>query len=289
LEIAALVVIAVAVATAAYAWWRQSMFSILACLACVFTMLVMYIPGPESPSTIMYQLAFQPRDLTSATGFASVLTSMYTHDVRGITHILFNMLVLILIGMPFEERIGTRRYVVIYLVSGVIGTIVFALFRWDEAVIAVGASGSISGVIGAFVRLYPHERMSLLFVPSFTFPLWLAGLGFLAVQVLYSMGSFNIAYEAHLGGMLAGMIIAPVLVKTPMHRRVKRMISLSSLRKLAKTPELKAILRRIEDEDVPDVKSAWIEQFVSKAKCPHCGSPLRVTKEAVMCEKGHLI
>jgi transcription initiation factor IIE alpha subunit len=37
------------------------------------------------------------------------------------------------------------------------------------------------------------------------------------------------------------------------------------------------------------VKSAWIEQFVSKAKCPHCGSPLRVTKEAVMCEKGHLI
>lgn len=289
MEIAVLVVIAAAVATAAYSWWKQSMFSVLVSLACVLTMLVMYLPDPDNRFTILSQLAFSPRDLTDPANLTTVLTSMYTHDIRGISHIFFNLLVLFLIGMPFEERIGTRRYVVIYLLGGLVGTLVFAAFRWDEYVIAFGASGSISGVIGAFVRLYPHERMSLLFVPSLTFPLWAAGLGFLALQVLYAMGSDGIAYEAHLGGMLAGMLIAPVLVKTPLHKRVKRMVSQSSLRKLAKTPELKAILRRIEDEDVPDVRSAWIEQFVSKAKCPHCGSPLKATKETIMCEKGHLI
>jgi len=289
LEIVVLVVIAAAVATAAYSWWKQSMFSVLVSLACIVTMLVMYLPDPDSRDEALYQLAFEPRDLMDPARITTVLTSMYTHDVDGMSHIFFNLLVLFLIGMPFEERIGTRRYILIYLVSGLVGTLVFALFRWDDYVIAFGASGSISGVIGAFVRLYPHEKMSLLFVPSFTFPMWVAGLGFLALQLLYAMGSSGIAYEAHLGGMLAGMLVAPVLVKTPMHRRVKRMISQSSLRKLAKTSELKAILRRIEEEDVPDVRSAWIEQFVSKAKCPHCGSPLKVTKESAMCEKGHLI
>jgi len=289
LDAVVVAVIVAAVGTAAYSWWRQSMFCILVSLACVFTMLLMYLPDPDNRFTILSQLAFAPSDLTDPGRLTTVLTSMYTHDVRGFSHIFFNLLVLFLIGMPFEERIGTRNFILIYFLSGLVGTMFFALFRWNDLVIAFGASGSISGVIGAFVRLYPHEKMSLLFLPSLTFPLWLVGLGFLALQVLYAMGSTGIAYEAHLGGMLAGMAVAPILVKTPMHKRVKRMISLSSLKKLAKTPELKAILRRIEEEDVPDVRSAWIEQFVSKAECPHCGSPLKVTKESVVCEKGHLI
>ncbi|MBN1677168.1 MAG: rhomboid family intramembrane serine protease [Candidatus Thermoplasmatota archaeon] len=289
MDAAVVAVIAVIIGTTAFSWWKQSMFSVLVSIACVVTMLLMYLPDPDNRFAIQFQLAFAPRDLIDPSHMTSVITSMYTHDVRGFTHIFFNLLVLFLIGMPFEERIGTRRFIVVYLLSGLVGTLVFALFRWNDLVIAFGASGSISGVLGAFIRLYPHEKMSLLFIPSLTFPLWLVGLGFLALQVVYAMGSYGIAYEAHLGGMLAGMAIAPILVKTPMHKRVKRMISLSSLRKLAKTPELKAILRRIEDEDLPDVRSAWVEQFISKAKCPHCGSPLKVTKESVMCEKGHLL
>jgi hypothetical protein len=49
------------------------------------------------------------------------------------------------------------------------------------------------------------------------------------------------------------------------------------------------MLKRIEEESVPDVRSAWIEHFLSKARCPHCGAPLRVTKGELMCEKGHLL
>ncbi len=289
MEIAVVAVIAVAVATAAYAWWKQSMFSILVSLACLFTMLLMYLPDPGNRYTVLHQLAFAPRDFTDPGRLTTVLTSMYAHDVDGFFHIFFNLLVIFLIGMPFEERIGTRRYIMIYLLSGLVGTLVFAVLRWNEFVIAFGASGSISGVLGAFVRLYPHERMSLLLVPSFNFPLWLFGIGFLALQMVIALSTDGIAWEAHLGGMSAGMAVAPILVKKPMHKRVKRMVSISSLRKLAKTPELKAMLRRIEDEDVPDVKSAWIEQFISKAQCPHCGSRLRVTKESVTCEKGHMI
>jgi len=89
--------------------------------------------------------------------------------------------------------------------------------------------------------------------------------------------------------LAAGVLLAPFIKKIPMDDRAKRMISPASLRRLATTPELESLLQRIEKEEVPDVKSAWIEHFLSKAKCPHCGSPLKATKEAIVCEKGHLI
>jgi hypothetical protein len=155
----------------------------------------------------------------------------------------------------------------------------------------VGASGAISGVLGGFARLYPRERLSMIImvIPLPPMPIWIIVGIFVFIQILLSGTSTDIAFEAHLGGLAAGILLAPLVVKMPLHKRVKRMISLSSIRGLATTPELKSILRRIEDEELPDIKSAWIENFLSKARCPHCGSPLRATKEAVVCEKGHII
>ena len=131
--------------------------------------------------------------------------------------------------------------------------------------------------------------MIIMVFPLPPMPIWVIVGIFVLIQMFLIPISSNIAFEAHLGGLAAGILLAPLVVKMPLHKRVKRMASLSSIRKMATTPELKSILRRIEDEELPDVKSAWIEDFLSKARCPYCGSPLRATKEAIVCEKGHLI
>lgn len=285
-----LAVIAAIAITLAYSWWKQLSYSILVSVACIFTFIAMFIPDTSTPGLVMDELAFMPDDLTDPSRLYTVLTSMYTHG--SITHLFFNILGLMLIGMVFEQRIGSRPYILIYLISGLAGTMTFAALNWNNPFIGVvGASGAISGVLGAFARLYPNERMSMfiMFIPLPPMPIWMIAIGFIGLQFLFAFGSTGIAWEAHLGGLLAGLAIAPVLVKMPLRKRVKRMISQSSLRKLAVTPELKNILRRIEEEDLPDVRSAWIEQFLSNAKCPHCGSRLKATKETVMCEKGHLI
>ena len=282
-----LAVIALIIGSVAYCWIRQNSFAVVTCAVCGVIFALVLVMQTGTTQDLLGELAFMPDDLTTPSRLYTPLTSMYGHV--GFYHILFNMIALIFIGVFLEQSIGTRPFVLIYFITGLAGTFVFALVNWNFPFAgAVGASGAISGILGAAARLYPNERFTLfpLMIPM---PLWMFTILFLLIQLLIAFASDTIAWEAHVGGLVAGLLIAPVIVKMPLHRRVKRMISLSSLRKLATTPELKSILRRIEEEEVPDVWSAWVEHYLMKARCPHCGSRLKATREAVMCDKGHIL
>jgi membrane associated rhomboid family serine protease len=286
-----LLVIGVTIAATLYAAWKQFSFSIVASAICVFTYIVMSVAGQNNWYAAEYMIAFSPVDLTDPARIYTVLTSMFAH--ANLVHLMFNVLGLIFIGMVFEQRIGPRPFILLFLLSGLAGTLVFAGIHWNNGMFFVlGASGAISGVLGAFARLYPKEKMSMfiMFIPLPPLPIWVIVGIFVLIQLLLIPTSSQIAYEAHLGGLAAGILLAPALVRLPLSKRVKRAaISLSALRRLATTPELKTVLRRIEEESVPDVRSAWIEHFVSVARCPHCGSHLKASRGELMCEKGHIL
>lgn len=283
-----LLVIGVIVAATLFAAWKQFSYSIIASIICVLSFMVMALAGQNNWGAAEGMVAFSPIDLTDPGRVYTVLTSMFAHD--NFFHLMFNVLGLIFIGVVFEQRIGPRPFILLFLLSGLAGTLVFAGIHWNDGTLVVlGASGAISGVLGAFARLYPNEKMSLLLVPV-PLPIWVIVGIFVLIQLFLIPTSFRIAYEAHLGGLAAGILLAPAIVRLPLSKRVKRAaVSPNALRKLATTPELKTTLRRIEEESVPDVKSAWIEHFVSLARCPHCGSPLKVRRGELMCEKGHLL
>ena len=270
--------------------WRQVSFSIVASIACV-AVFILAIAATEVDVPITAELAFMPDDLTEPSRAYTILTSMFMHT--GFTHLFVNLFVLVLFGAAFEQRIGTRPYIVLYLVAGLVGTLAFAAVRWNEPGLSVvGASGAITGILGAFARLYPNEKIMM-----FPFPIpmsiWTFVLLFLLAQFLLLLGEFGIAVEAHVGGLVAGVLLAPLVVRLRLGQKTRvrgvRTISVGQLRALATTAQLKSMLDRIEHEEVPDVRSAWIEHFLSKAKCPHCGSRLVVGKESILCEKGHII
>ncbi len=275
--------IVIIVASIAYSYYRQVTFSIVASASCVAVLAISFMPDTFTA------LAFRPHDLVEPGRAYTVLTSMFSHSQTTLSHILINVLALAFIGIIFEQRIGTRPFIIIYLVAGVCGTLTFAALRWDVAVAVVGASGAISGVLGAFARMYPNERMVMMFLPFMAIPAWMVVALFVLLQIVFVVGVPNIAVEAHIGGLVAGMLVAPYVARIPIHRRVKKMISINSLRRLARDPELKKMLRRIEDEEIPDVKSAWIEEFLSKARCPHCGAPIKITRDSITCQRGHLL
>ena len=282
-----LVIVAI-VASVAISAWKKYNFSLIASVVCVLTFIVMVVSEPSDYLGIIDQLGFSPHDLTDSARFYTVLTSMYAHASLG--HLFFNIVGLIWIGLLFEQRIGTRPYILLYFLSGLAGTMTFAAFRWvGPAVIAVGASGAIFGIMGGFARLYPRERFMLLFFPV-PLPLWGIVVGYLLLQIFFLATTPDIAVEAHIGGLVAGMILAPLIVKQRPERSVaKRGIPVAGLRRLATTPALQAELKRIEEETVPDVRRAWIEHFISKAKCPQCGARLVIDKDSVRCERGHLV
>ncbi len=279
------IILAVIAATTAYSVWKQFNFSIVVSAAIVACFAVTLLTEGT-----FGEVAFMPRDLVEPSRSYTVVTSMYAHG--SFFHLFFNILGIVFIGSLLEQRIGPRPYVLLYFLTGLAGTLAFAAVHWSTPFVAVvGASGAISGVLGGLVRMYPHERMSMVvgFIPLPPMPLWAIVGIFLLLQMVFLAGVPNIAVEAHLGGLAAGLLLAPLVVKMPLHRKVKRMVSLSALRRMANTPELRAVLRRIEEEELPDVRSAWVEHFLSKARCPACGARIRIRRDAIKCERGHLL
>ena len=161
----------------------------------------------------------------------TLITSMFMHG--GIAHIFGNMLFLFIFGDNIEDRMGHIRYLIFYLVCGIIAGLahVFAtaLFAGDPSALLVpslGASGAISGVLGGYILLFPTNRVVVLLgwfampMPAFVaIGLWFV---FQLISGLGVLGSGSqaggVAYAAHIGGFVAGLIlITPFLIGRPKH------------------------------------------------------------------------
>ncbi len=150
----------------------------------------------------------------------SLLTSLFLH--ADLLHLLFNMLFLWVFGNNIEERLGRLRYLPFYLLCGVLASLAQVLVDPDSQVPLIGASGAISGILGAYIVLYPKVRvwtvvLPLVFLP-FKLPAWLWLGIYFVLQLVYlggeaTAGGGGVAYMAHIGGFVAGaVLIRPFLV-----------------------------------------------------------------------------
>jgi membrane associated rhomboid family serine protease len=163
--------------------------------------------------------------------FLTVLTSMFVHG--GIAHIAGNMLFLWIFGDNVEDRLGHGRFLFFYLLCGFVAAFAQTALNADSVVPMVGASGAIAGVMGAYLVLYPHSRVLMLFpFPVFLFELpaiVFLGMWFF-VQFLNGIGqlpvfqqdqiSGGVAFWAHVMGFVAGLVLV-VFMKRPERTRVE--------------------------------------------------------------------
>ena len=194
------------------------------------------------------------------------------------THIFLNLLGLILISPTLEERIGSRRWAIVYFVGGAVGALVFLLVHLGITVLLVGASAGIFAAFGAYGRLYPRDRIAL-FLPIPGVPSFLVievVVIFLALEGLLGfLGPLGIAWEAHVGALVFGFATAPFFMRIPLRGGRGRLVPVNSLEDLATSPELQRILHEAERADLPETRDAWIDSFVRAARCPQCAGPLR--------------
>ena len=148
----------------------------------------------------------------------TIFTSMFMHG--GLFHIGGNMLYLWIFGNNVEDTLGHGRYLLFYLLSGVAAALAQTAVGPSSMVPMVGASGAVSGVLGAYLLLFPHAHVTTLIILGFFFRLVhipaMVVLGFwIVLQVLNGLGSFGssggVAFFAHIGGFLAGMGLLYVL------------------------------------------------------------------------------
>jgi membrane associated rhomboid family serine protease len=145
---------------------------------------------------------------------ATLLTSMFMHG--GWLHLGGNMLYLWVFGNNVEDRFGHLNFLVFYLVSGVAATFTQLWFNLDSRIPNLGASGAIAGVLGAYLLLFPRNWVTVLIIRFVTRLPAFVVLGFWFILQFFSgVGSIavtsdtgGVAYMAHLGGFVAGIILA---------------------------------------------------------------------------------
>jgi len=162
--------------------------------------------------------------VTLAQAFIPLFTSMFLHG--GLLHILGNMWFLWIFGGQVEDRLGHFTYLVFYLICGLGSGIAQLAFSWGSKLPGIGASGAIAGVLGAYIVFFPSSRI-LTLVPLFI--IWFTaqipalvfiGLWF-AIQFLSGIGSLGaasmggVAWWAHVGGFLLGVLIAQLYRRSP--------------------------------------------------------------------------
>lgn len=148
--------------------------------------------------------------------YGTLITAMFMHS--GIGHLLGNMLYLWIFGDNLENRMGHIRYLLFYLLCGVIASLshVFltSFIGQDLLVPSLGASGAISGVLGGYLLLYPRNKIKVFAfffvfrVPAFiTLGLWIALQFWDGFNSLSIASGGGVAYGAHIGGFFAGLIL----------------------------------------------------------------------------------
>ena len=159
-----------------------------------------------------------PVDLQWVPRYASLFTYMFLHG--GWLHLLGNMLYLWIYGDNVEDAMGHARYLLFYCLCGVTAIGVQAVSDPHSAFPIIGASGAISGILGAYLLLFPRAKVLTLVLLPFFFttlrlPAMLLLLLWFAVQLVSDLavhgGDTSVAFRAHIGGFVAGMLLVPLL------------------------------------------------------------------------------
>lgn len=196
----------------------------------------------------------------------SFFVSLFSH--ANAAHIVMNVLVLILIGIPLEERDGRLKVAVYYLFGGILGHILFYFSSLNNKYAGIiGASGCVFGLMGAFLSRYPNDEISFflgfVFMRKVKVKYAITLLVIIEVLAMFLLQNDLVAHVAHLGGFIAGVVLGKAM---PYTTNSERNLDFTSLYELVENYSERKIVERIIREDDPYIRKMLLENFLEK-KC----------------------
>jgi membrane associated rhomboid family serine protease len=203
-------------------------------ITCVAVFFWQFSLGQQAGEATIRSLGFTPGDFlkrgfgpgAEAGPWLTLVTSLFLHG--GLIHLGGNMLYLWIFGNNVEDAMGHGRFLVFYLVCGVTAALAQAVAEPDTTIPMVGASGAISGVLGAYVMIYPRARITVIIplgvilYPTKISSIYVVGFWFalqLVSAALAEPGAPGVAWLAHVGGFVAGILLTPLLSQFPLFGR----------------------------------------------------------------------
>jgi membrane associated rhomboid family serine protease len=258
-------------------------------------------PGSQIPqySAVHAQLALYIPNLVHGTalGFLQLFTSMFVHD--GLFHVAGNTIFLLAFGLPFEERVGHRKFLLLYALGHVVGVAFHVGMDLGSHGLLMGASAAIAGIMAAFAVRFPHQivpvPVPLLFLTFFVrMRVVLGVMLFLVFQVFFIAYqevtglTDATSYAGHIGGLVGGAVFGMLLVK-PARAAGPVAVDLQALAPFARDRATQQVLDHMQrNHDEPAVFQAWLDRFFRTASCPTCGHKVAPrARGEVVCTQNH--
>ena len=216
-------------------------------------------------------------------------------------HLLGNVLVIILVGVPLEQRLGRGRFLAVYLIGVLGGNVGWSLANWESWVFCIGASGAAFGLLGCYLACWPRDEIEFPLILIRRWPVaWIALFKFALEIMQYPSATSNVAHLAHITGFIACYVLAKPIAKGGLvpigtvdsgpsakggheaqHKAIK-----SRMRDLSTDPwdgkltgSARRTLQRLREEgDELETRQAWLEQLAEQAQCPVCEADLTTQK-----------
>jgi membrane associated rhomboid family serine protease len=179
---------------------------------CVAVFIYQVSLSPRALEALFFQYGVIPAELTAGENYLSVLTSMFLHG--GFGHLFGNMVFLYVFGDNIEDAMGHISYLLFYLLCGIAAALTQVFLNPDSTIPMIGASGAISGVMGAYIVLFPRGNVrAIVFYAVMLVPAWIMIGVWFALQLFSGFSTRGgpdvggTAFWAHVGGFVAGTIL----------------------------------------------------------------------------------
>ena len=227
-------------------------------------------------------------------------------------HVLSNILVIGLVGVPLEQRLGSKRWIIVYFLGFIGGNIAWVMTHPESFNPAIGASGAAFGLLGAYMACWPNDEIEfpLLFLIR-AWPIWIIVFVRLGLEIyqIYSIqegtsGETNIAHMAHVGGFILAYLFARIIARGApsslttdssnpsegSHNESMRKIAKKNMGDLTNDPwelankPLKGNAGRILQQlklqgDELETRQAWLEELAENTICPICDGEIKITEK----------
>lgn len=210
--------------TSTVKWLMIALFAIF--VAQVIIRAAMGFDDARYFQTVERQLGVYPPETLTDYKLWQPLTYMFLHSVAGLGHIFFNLLTLYFFGPPLEARFGRKRFLVTFVSAGVAGGLAVlladalghVLSSSYQSATVLGASGAVSGVVGAICWIWRKRKLNLFFFEAKGWHLLVA---FIGIDVLRALMGTPVAVSAHLGGIGMGVLIGANLGPYALFQRMR--------------------------------------------------------------------
>jgi|TARA_B110000914_G_scaffold215821_1_gene220110 membrane associated rhomboid family serine protease len=280
-----------------WAWYHKASIAMGMTLSLLFGYIVQLIWGwvlDYSELNELYIRVLMIPVLVEEGYFHTLITSGFLHSWSDPLHVLGNIIIIALVGIPLEERLGRGRWLISYTIGLLGGSIAWTLANSGSYTPALGASGAAFGILGAYMCGWPDDEVYFPLILIRKWPVQFIALFYFGFEIfnawrVYGLSEVShVAHIAHFGGFILAYATLPILKKGIEWEGDVELTEITQENPFEGVDEL--VKRLHEEGDEKETRQAWLEEIAERTKCPVCEGDLHLKKMRIRCvaESSHV-